>query len=333
MSIEVNHAAWIEKIKTELKGRDLHSFDYEWDGEKISPFEEKVFTKRILSHKENNAWRIGVEINETPPHLNPVLLKGLELGANTFHMHVQSAMDWKKVFKHVHLDWITSEFQLDDPLLLHELVDYLSDYPQHSIKGICWLNSEAQTELFSRYHSRLPDVNYLTFQLNVKDTGDHIARKFNYLIEQISILSETYESSRILDSVAIKITAGEDLVLNISMMRALRLVWMQVLNNFKMDPYTHHLFLSARIPRLRPVRSDQMISASLLATSMIIGGADALFIADPDSENGNNRWGLMTQHILREEAMLFKVFDPFAGSYVIERLTGLIAEKVWNAIG
>jgi methylmalonyl-CoA mutase N-terminal domain/subunit len=135
----------------------------------------------------------------------------------------------------------------------------------------------------------------------------------------------------VLDGIAIQLTAQEDLVLNLSMVRALRLLWMQALSAAGLDEYSYEIFISAKVPRIMPLSNDQMISAGFIATSLVLGGIDALYVAPPDHKKPDHRWGLMAQHILRDEAMLNKVNDPFSGSHVIERLTEVIAKKIWES--
>jgi len=120
--------------------------------------------------------------------------------------------------------------------------------------------------------------------------------------------------------------------LNISFVRALRLLWIQVLDNLNVDIYRYPIHISGQVPYLYDVPSDQKIAASLMATSLVIGGIDVLFIDPDDALLPDPRWGLMAQHILKEEARLNKLPDPLAGSVVIEHLTGWIAKKVWSLI-
>ena len=332
MSPEVNHDTWIEKIKSELKGKDLTSFDYTWEGEKISPFEEKLQIKRTLSRKKNNEWQIGIDIGSVHPNTNAILLKGLEYGATTFQLIINQSADWQSVFNQVHLDWISSEFQVDTLDIWSELAVYFSTYPKDELKGICWAKEELQLKLFRTYQPVLPNFKYLTIHINVLDNADHIAVQFKKLIDRIITLSDHVEPDIILSNVALKLLASEDLILNISMVRAIRLLWMQALDSMGVKPDRTDLYISATITSIKSNRSDQMISSSLMATSMIMGGVDALFIDAPDLCMTNHRWGLMAQHILRDEAYMHKVNDPLSGSNVIERLTGIIARKIWKLI-
>jgi methylmalonyl-CoA mutase len=71
------------------------------------------------------------------------------------------------------------------------------------------------------------------------------------------------------------------------------------------------------------------------AMSAITGGADSLTVVPFDTplkQRGefSERIARNQQLILREEAYFKRVSDPSAGSYYIEKLTALVAEKAWD---
>ncbi|MEP7323407.1 MAG: methylmalonyl-CoA mutase family protein [Saprospiraceae bacterium] len=325
-----DYKAWIEKIQSELKGKELSNYDYVWDGVHISPFEAPNPVRRVLSRKENNEWHHGCAVRVNIPDPNNELLSVLELGATALSIDIDSILSWGKVFQQIHLDWIQSEFVVHDVKSWENLSAYLSSYPSGKVSGICWVNENLQLEFFEKYQPMLPEFRFLTIQLKASNSADEIAGSLKKLLNRISIISAHCESKKILDHIAIKFEGGEDLVLNISMIRALRLLWMQSLKSAGLDAYAHEILISATVPFIKPVPTDQMIASSLIATSLVLGGTDSLFIADPDQMKPDARWGLMAQHILSEEARLHISNDPLSGSHVIERLTGVIAKKVWE---
>lgn len=325
-----DYKAWIEKIQSELKGKELSDYDYIWDGVHISPFDPPHPIRRVLSRKENNEWYHGCTVPFNVPDPNNELLSVLELGATALLIHLDSILPWGQVFQQIHLDWIQSEFVIHDLTSWEDLSAYLSSYSLGKISGICWVNENVQQDFFEKYQPTLPEFRFLTIQLKASNNADEIADSLKKLLNRISILSAHYESKAILDHIAIKFEGGEDLVLNISMIRALRLLWMQSLKSAGLDAYAYEIFISATVPFIKAVATDQMIASSLIATSLVLGGIDSLFIEDPDQMKPDARWGLMAQHIIREEARLHISNDPLSGSHVIERLTGVIAKKVWD---
>lgn len=326
-----SHDAWIAKVKSELKGRELSSFDYHWDGDRISPFDDFTPVHRVLSNKKDNEWKIGVHLPEDAHASNRYLKKGLELGASSILLNVTPDNNWDSLLKDIHLDWIHAEYWLKDDHSFGTLAAHLKRYPAGSIRGVFWTESD-QVDLFQNNYSLFPQFRFLSVIVNAADSATQIAFQFRNLIDRLSTLSEVFEQDLILSNVAVSFVAGEDLILNISLLRALRVLWIQVLHSLGIDLNLYAIQISGRVPYIYQVPGDQKIAASLMATSLVIGGVDTLFIDPVDALAPDPRWGLMTQHILKEEARLNKLPDPFAGSLVIENLTGRIAKKVWNLL-
>jgi len=88
------------------------------------------------------------------------------------------------------------------------------------------------------------------------------------------------------------------------------------------------IYIIAHVPH--HTLHDAYIRSGLIAISMILGGIDELFIESPDINGKYSRYSRMIQHILDLEANLSKVVDPLSGTHVIDYLTGLIVQRVWN---
>jgi methylmalonyl-CoA mutase len=132
---------------------------------------------------------------------------------------------------------------------------------------------------------------------------------------------------------------GSDYFPEIAKLRAARLLWSAVLSGFNpgstdvpcMEIHCVTIRRNKRIdnPNLNIIRTQTEAMAAIL------GGADSLtvepfniVVKEPDSFS--ERIARNQQLILREEAFFGAVADPSAGSYYIEKLTQLIAEKSWE---
>lgn len=113
------------------------------------------------------------------------------------------------------------------------------------------------------------------------------------------------------------------------MVRAIRRLWKLLIKSAGIDSTDSEIYLIAHV-RKQGLPQDQYVRSGLVAISMIIGGIDELFIENPDADGKDSRYGRMIQHILDQEAFLGRVADPLAGSKVIEQLTDLIVQRVWN---
>jgi methylmalonyl-CoA mutase len=145
------------------------------------------------------------------------------------------------------------------------------------------------------------------------------------------------------ESVASKIRfsfgVGSSYFPEIAKLRAARLLWATIINGFlpgnivdtKMDIHcvTSEWNKTLYDPYVNMLRTQtEAMSASL-------GGTDSLTvepfdIAFRNPDEFSERIARNQQLILKEESYFDKVADPAAGSYYIENLTRLIAEKAWE---
>lgn len=132
------------------------------------------------------------------------------------------------------------------------------------------------------------------------------------------------------------VAIGTEYFIEIAKLRALRILWNNVLKGFGV----HQPTSVEIIAHLAPESQDEnlhtnMIRAGTQAMSAIIGGADRLYILPADAPAQETpspftrRIARNIHHLLDLEAHIAKVADPAAGSWYIENLTNLLAEKAW----
>lgn len=129
---------------------------------------------------------------------------------------------------------------------------------------------------------------------------------------------------------------GDHYFLNIAKIRALKLLWHQVLSAWNLK-LALSPFIEAHLTQASQSQDADYnkIKATAQAMSAIIGGANRLFIHPSDAfmnENGtlfSQRIALNVQHLMQQESYLDRVIDPAAGSYFIENLTETLAQKAW----
>ncbi|MEZ6188284.1 MAG: methylmalonyl-CoA mutase family protein [Planctomycetota bacterium] len=136
---------------------------------------------------------------------------------------------------------------------------------------------------------------------------------------------------------AVTVSLGPDLLGGVAKLRALRLLYAQVAEPCGLDPADLHLTAVSALRSLS--RRDpwgNMLRGTLAAWVGAVGGADAIAVAPfdrryPDSDALARRVARTTQLVLREEAHLGQVQDPFAGAYAVEALTRDLAQAAWTA--
>ena len=106
-------------------------------------------------------------------------------------------------------------------------------------------------------------------------------------------------------------------------------------------PFNVQLVVSARF-RADVYTDDlhtNMIAATTMAMSAVLGGADRLTVLpfdtgreeqSPYPQAFSRRIARNVQQLLKLESGLAEVADPAAGSYYIEQLTRQLAEKAWE---
>lgn len=325
---DLTYHDWKAKLSLELKGKDLTSYDYVWDGVSISPFDERTGIPINRFPKNKIGWLIGARCDLK----NESILHALQFGAEIISIEsTEKIKNFPAIFNDVRLDWISLELDTNDKINIKNLYAYLKKQDYLNTSGAVITAFENQYDLYSEYSSLLPGYKFLSLDCLASDTAATIANKFSLLIKLIERLADADSIQRVLTNMVIRFTPGHDLVLTISMIRALRLVWMHILKSFNRDidlPVTIHSYI-----KNDGIKStENMILSTAASMACVTGGTDALYIEPPDPLKQHKAWQLKLQHIMKEESQLDKADNLIAGAYTIERLSTIIAERIWEKI-
>ncbi len=319
-------ALWLEKVKTELKGRTLSTADYTWDEVRISPFEALPEGARSISERKNNMWKTGSYID--PATESPAaLMKALNEGASVLYIEFSKGENWKNWFKDVRLDWISLHLVFENTGMLDSFLEFPDRATLLKISGSVRVKNTDPVSLYKKYAQRLPAMRFLGFDLEDLKTAKSMASLLVRLADTMENVSPEVKPGRLEEQVVIHVYGQNDMLLNISVLRALRLLWRQLFLSAGIENPSG-LLLAGHIRIDKTASYDPRIRSSVIAASMLLGGIDELFIEGTDE--ASSRYGRMVQHIFREEALLGVFPDPLSGSHVVEKLTGTIAEKVWE---
>jgi len=320
-----DYTSWLEKIKAELKGKPFAEFDYVWDGILISPFGIPSLTPSLVSARSGNSWKIGSYVAASGSQANPDLLIALNEGAESLFMDIEKKPDWASLLDKVHLEWIHLNLRFDHSKELSSFLRHLNDTGQ-KFHGSIQVRDFNRVDLLNKLKTQ-DGWRILNYELKDIDSRHPLAEIFHQLTQDIGLLSTKFDSRSLISQVVIHLTGQNDLTLNISMIRAIRLLWKQLMFSAGFENGYPDIYLIAHIPDHHI--HDPFIRSSLIAASMIMGGIDELFIENQQDKH-KGRYGRMIQHIFNQEANLDKVADPLSGSRVIEYLTRLIVQRVWN---
>jgi methylmalonyl-CoA mutase len=184
--------------------------------------------------------------------------------------------------------------------------------------------------------SAFPKVKVLGIEspLYHSNPAEQIASLIGVAIELIDQLTENgIDQFEVLSQLSFSLPIGKNYLIEISKIRALRVLWEKVCNSI--DPNFNSFItpihcttsedLSINDPNINNIQN------TVKAMAAIIGGCDILSILPADkninSHNGfSARIARNISLILKDESHLDYVLDPAAGAYAIEALTDQIAK-------
>lgn len=195
---------------------------------------------------------------------------------------------------------------------------------------------------FVRRH--LPNIRPLGMDTRIyHHCGASIVQELGFgLASATEILTILTENDFSIDEAAgqlhFTLAVGSNYFLEIAKIRALRLLWKNLLGAFEGNPEKMPAYIHAETSRWNKTVYEpysNMLRTSTEGMSAVIGGCDALTVLpfdEPIRQPGNfsRRISRNAQIIMREEAHLHKVQDAAAGSYYIEQLTNDLARKAWQ---
>ncbi len=131
---------------------------------------------------------------------------------------------------------------------------------------------------------------------------------------------------------------GENFFLEVAKLRALRLLWSQVLRAFRLQHLAARMSVHARAGARNKSRLDPFVNLLRLTTealSAVLGGVDSVALAPFDAPLGSSdafplRLSRNLQLILGEELRLTELIDPAGGGWHVEKLTDQLARAAWS---
>jgi methylmalonyl-CoA mutase len=155
----------------------------------------------------------------------------------------------------------------------------------------------------------------------------------NQIFEQLTEGGATVQE--IAATTTVKLQIGISYFVEIAKLRAFKLLWGNLMAAYGANPIFPHLDVAATTDTQGTDEHTNKIKVTTQAMSAIIAGVQRLTLfpsdsfKETDSANFSRRVARNVQHLLQLESYLDKVADPSAGSYYIESLTNIFAEKAW----
>jgi methylmalonyl-CoA mutase len=134
---------------------------------------------------------------------------------------------------------------------------------------------------------------------------------------------------------------GMNFYLEIAKMRAARLLWWRIMDEFKpTNPKSSMLRTHCQTSGWSLTEQDpynNVVRTTIEAMAAVFGGTQSLHTNSLDEAIAlptefSSRIARNTQLIIQEETHITNVIDPWAGSYMMEKLTQDIADEAWRII-
>jgi methylmalonyl-CoA mutase len=179
-------------------------------------------------------------------------------------------------------------------------------------------------------------LHFLGINTTIEDPVDQINDLLLNAVTLIDQLTELESAhSLIMRNLFFSVPVGTDFFAEIAKLKALRLLWFQVLHAYgihdrKLFDVTIHAYSEPWKKELFQPH-ENMLKGTMASLASILGGCNALSV-HPDHEHDErlSRIARNVSSLLREESYLNKVADPTAGSYYVDTLVKEMAEKAWT---
>ncbi|WP_166740066.1 methylmalonyl-CoA mutase family protein [Halalkalibacterium halodurans] len=289
----------------------------------LSPVDQKGETGRtgllLYNHEDMETALEGIDVSSVPIHLNggavqtpflasllaiaPTSLHGV-VGADPIHEWVKKgslSYSWRTVFDELsHSVQVVNERALDLKTIL------VQSHVYHN--GGATATEELAFLLAT-------GVQYVRALLERDIAIDDIGRSF-----------------------CMSVSVGSDLFKEIAKLRALRLLWANIMEAFGAEKEGRNIWLHARTSFYTKTVYDpyvNMLRGTGEAFAAAVGGADSLHVSPFDEpiqkpSPFSRRIARNTSIILQEEAHIGQVEDPAAGSWYVEVLTEKLGEAAWS---
>lgn len=342
---KISPAAWKQKIQVDLKGADYND-TLLWktnEGIVVKPFytsEDRTNRKIQTPEKGFNICQSIFIDNEKIA--NSLAIDALKRGANSIHFTASKTFDYKKVLENITTESIIIYFQftfLDDDfqIALSKSINSKNTYFQNDIIG----NLAETGNWFYNLkddHQKLENIiqntnNCISVSLDLyQNCGATITQQLAYTLAHVNEYLN-YFGNEITSKIHFNFSVGSNYFFEISKIRAFRILWQSLLNQYKIDNIEAHIFTK---PSLRNKTlydyNVNMLRTTSECMSAILGGSNTISNVSYDTIfHKKNEFGERIARnqllILQQESYLNNAQNYANGAYYIEDITEQLAEK------
>jgi len=247
------------------------------------------------------------------------------------------------------------ETDMDATAIYNLLADYLDNDihgaigydPLHHLAKIGVVSTDSfdsMAKLTKLANQQSPDLDTIAIHTHIyHDAGANAAQELAIAMATgVTYISEMLDRGLDIDTIAQTIrffvSIGENFFMEIAKVRAIKMMWAQIIREFGGDAESQKIKLHASTGTRNKTRQDahvNMLRVTTEAMAGAIGGVDSLTVAPFDSSFGKSddfsrRIARNVQLILQEEVNLANVIDPAGGSWYVENLTNQLSQSAWE---
>ena len=332
----------LEKIDKDLKGKPFE--DLKWLIENDIQLDPIHFAEDIQANdkinRTDNAWLIGSSFKGDDIKLvNKAILDELVGGLELIQIHINNdnVEQLPSILEKVFLSMVSCSFILDNEVNVTTFII--------TLKSICLKQELSPDRLTGNiyFHSNqensiqqiLGTFTNLNLLIPFQNTGNITQDLANQMDQAVQCLHhEKLAPALNFSKIEFQQSIGNLFLFEISKLRAMQLLWMNVQNNYPVEIVPIQIEAHIDVSSQKEDMYTNMIQTSAQSMAAVIGGVKSLITLPSNAKEGANsfsrRIARNVQHIMKLESFLNRVDDPSSGSYSIETLTHSIAKASWD---
>ncbi|MFD0796132.1 methylmalonyl-CoA mutase subunit beta [Maribacter chungangensis] len=351
---EVSEKAWKQKIQYDLKGADYND-TLVWEspeGIKVKPFYHKDSISDTVSEitLPEHGWSIGQEIYAGNAAMaNKKALKVLQNGAERVRFVIPSeTVDSSVLLKNIDLKRtsVYLEMRFLSEAYMLSVLEVAEGHEDAIYFNIDIIGNLARTGNW--YTSLEKDHRCLDLMLKTKaqhilsvdvslyeNAGANMVQQLGYAMahtnEYLNHVDQDGSGHQI-KSMVFKVAVGGNYFFEIAKLRALRVLWENLISVYSMKIACHILAYPSKRNKTLYDYNVNMLRTTTECMSAVLGGANTIINMPYDalyhkSNDFGERIAINQLLVLKEESYFDKVGNAPDGSYYIESLTDQLAEK------
>ncbi len=141
----------------------------------------------------------------------------------------------------------------------------------------------------------------------------------------IDVLTESDDNAAA--RLVLDVPVGVEIITEVAKLRALRRLWAEVADERGLRAPLRLLATCPSFPHARRDAESNLLRATLAGFAAVTGGADVVELTPYRDDDEAVRLTLQQMHVMRDEAALDAVGDPFGGAGIVERATDELTAK------